>query len=160
MGCGEALNARRGIAVRLAKHFTLEELTFSQTAARRGWRNEPDTLARENLQALAAKLQEVRELVRVPVIVSSGYRSRRVNTAIGGHPKSAHMAGRAADIIAPPFTPYELAEIIAVSQIEFDKVILEFGRWVHFQIAERPRRLLYTAVREGDVVVYRDGLVA
>lgn len=44
------------------------------------------------------KLQELREKLGIPLIITSGYRSPEHNKAVGGVPNSAHMKGIAFDI--------------------------------------------------------------
>ena len=133
---------------RLTIHFTLEEFVFSQTATRRGIDNTPPPEAVDNLMRVARMLEDVRDLLGgIPVLVSSGYRSPQLNAVIAGSsPTSAHMAGLAADFIAPGFgSPKEICLAIAGAGLEFDQVIHEFGRWVHLELAPEdrvPRRQL------------------
>jgi len=123
----------------LSQHFTLEELTFSQTAARQGINNtaSPDIIA--NLRILAAKLEEVRAFLgEVPLIISSGYRGPALNAAVKGSLTSAHMNGLAADFTAPSYGDVlNVAQAIANSGIVFDQLIHEYGTWVHIGL-ERP----------------------
>lgn len=146
--------------MRLTNNFTLEELTFSQTAARRGISNVPTGETLDNLRFLAAMLEEVRALIGSSVVVSSGYRSPEVNAAVGGSANSAHMAGLAADITAPRFgSARSLARAIASSDIQHDEVINEFGSWVHFGVRlTNPRRQVLTAELKDGRVTYRNGL--
>lgn len=121
--------------MQLTPHFTLEELTASDTAARRGLDNTPQPAIVENLHALAEVLEQVRAALDRPMLISSGYRSPKVNTAVGSKPTSMHIQGLAADFICPQFgTPLEVAEEIAAAGIRFDQLIHEFGRWVHIGI--------------------------
>lgn len=146
--------------MKLSAHFTLEELTFSQTASRAGIDNSPSADVMANLKGLASFLEVIRQKINSPVVVSSGYRSPKLNKRVGGSSTSAHMAGRAADITAPSFgTPRELAELIVALDLEFDQVILEFERWVHVAISEHPRHQILTAKRtQSGVVCYLAGL--
>ena len=150
--------------MRLSAHFTLEELIFSQTATRLGIDNTPTPEVIANLRRLAQTLLEpVRQMIGVPLIVTSGYRSLLLNDKIGGAANSYHIRGCAADCVAPSFgTPYDLAERIVVAELPFDKLILEFGRWVHVQIPasedETPRRIVLTAKREDGGIRYLPGL--
>lgn len=146
--------------MKLSENFTLEELTFSQTAVRNGIPNNPDSDTLDNLRFLAAMLEEVRVLIGAPIIITSGFRSPEVNRRVGGSPNSAHMAGLAADIVSPRFGPIKsLARAIAVSEVQYDQVINEFNGWVHFGVAlTNPRRMVLTAVREEGKVVYRKGI--
>lgn len=47
---------------------------------------------------LLAILQQLRDYFRCPVYVGSGFRTASYNARIGGHPRSLHLTGRAADI--------------------------------------------------------------
>jgi uncharacterized protein YcbK (DUF882 family) len=76
---------------------------ISQTAARMGIDNTPTPEILKNLRIMAAKLEEIRSLLGVPVLVSSGYRCPALNKAVGGSKGSAHLLGLAADITAPSF---------------------------------------------------------
>ena len=139
----------------LTKHFTLAELTISQEAARRGLSNTPDPDALENLKVLASHLERVRELLGAPVIITSGYRSPKVNSAVGGSRTSAHMQGLAADFICPGFgSPAEIVSKIVHSPIQFDQVINEFGAWVHLGVSPSMRRQALLATRKDGKVFY------
>jgi len=143
----------------LSKHFSLEELTFSQTATRKGIDNRPDNDELLNLRGLANFLEVIREKVKKPIIITSGYRCPELNRAVGGSRSSAHMEGLAADIIAPSFgTPAELAELIAALDLEFDQVILEFDRWVHVSVSDNPRHQILTALSTPDGTHYEPGI--
>ena len=78
-----------------------------------------------NIEALVANvLDPLRDQYGKPVYVTSGYRCPAHNTAVGGVPRSQHMAGEAADIHAgSPAANLELAKILA-SQNHFDQMIL------------------------------------
>jgi len=143
----------------LSKHFTLEELTFSQTAVRLGIDNTPEADALSNLRGLANFLEAVREKIKKPIYISSGYRGKELNKRIGGSKTSAHMSGLAADIVSPSYgTPSELAEVIAALDLDFDQLILEFGKWVHVSVSDNPRGEMLTAINTANGVQYKAGL--
>lgn len=154
--------------MRLSKNFSLDELLVSQTAARHGVVNKPDTYAIQNLQRLVDKLlQPMRDLIAVPVLVSSGYRSLAVNNLVGGSKTSAHMHGFAADFIAPSFgTPREIATFLAkelpARGIRFDQIILEFDQWVHIGLCTQigsQRGEVLTAKKVNGETQYFKGIV-
>lgn len=126
----------------LSTNFTLEELTDSQTAARQGINNVPDSPTLERLKLTCYGLEEVRkELGDKPILISSGYRSAALNSAVGGQPGSQHLLGQAVDFTCPAFgTPQQIVERLKESAIQFDQVILEFNRWVHISFSDRNRR--------------------
>lgn len=131
---------------KLSEHFTLEELTFSATAQRKQIDNKPPADVLENMKRLAAGLEEVRAaLGNKPMRINSGYRSPKLNRAVGGARLSAHMAGYAADFVCPEFgSPLKIVKALAATGIQFDKLIQE-GTWVHISFAPEARRQLLTA---------------
>lgn len=138
---------------RLAPHFTLAELTVSETAARRGLDNTPGREALNSLAYTARCMEEVRTLLGGhPIIINSGYRAPAVNAAVGGVEESQHMRGEAVDFICPSFGgPQSIAIAVMNSPIEYDQLILEFGRWVHisFTRTRTPRRQAFVLDRTG-----------
>jgi len=140
-------------------NFSISELTFSQTAARNSIDNTPDDEALINLTQLAWTLQEIRDGIKSPIIVSSGYRSPYLNNAIGGSKTSAHMKGMAADISTPSMSPLELSQWIAENIPGYDQIIHEFSRWCHLGFAQSPRGQLLTAMKEDGKTVYKHGLI-
>lgn len=143
----------------LTEHFTLAELTASETAARQGIDNTPSDVIIHNLTRTALLLEQVRTLLGAPVIISSGYRCPALNSAIGGAPRSAHMLGLAADFIAPAFgTPLEVCQALSANGLQYDQLIHEFGRWVHIGLREgEPRRQDLTASRLMGGTTYQKG---
>lgn len=140
----------------LSPHFSLEELTASQTAARRGIDNTPSMEIVEALRQTARGMEDVRALLGGRVIsVSSGYRSPRLNRAIGGARASAHLLGRAVDFNCYGFgDPLSVCRAIAASDLVFDQLIEE-GTWTHISFDERSRRQVLTKAPGGG---YRPGL--
>jgi len=140
--------------MRLSENFSLEELTASETAARKGIDNSPSEEVIDNLKRLAAALQEVRALLNHrAILISSGYRSPELNQAVGGSATSDHCKGLAADFICPSYgTPNDIVRAIAASGLSFKQVIREFDRWVHLSIPEEgqePRKQALIIDREG-----------
>lgn len=142
----------------LSEHFTLEEMTASDVAIRKGIDNTPDAAIVANLTELAGCLEQVRALLGVPMHINSAYRSPKVNAAVGGSTTSAHMTGEAADFVAPGFgTPQDIAKAIVASDIQFDQLIYE-GTWVHFGIRGDMRRQVLTANFSGGKATYSQGI--
>jgi len=131
----------------LSEHFTFEELTFSQIALRTGMANDPSAnyLIMANLKRLCETLLEpARMILAVPVHIDSGYRSTSINRLVGGASNSAHIDGRAADIVPIGIPVPDAFHILrAHSDLPCDQIILEAGAWVHLAIApegQEPRR--------------------
>jgi len=143
----------------LSEHFSLDELTASQTATRNGIKNTPSETVVENLRMLAALLEQVRTILGDRSIhISSGYRSLALNRHIKSHDLSAHIRGHAADFTCPSFgTPLAVAKKIAESNLKFDQLIYE-GTWVHISCDPQNRRQLLTARFKGGKTFYTTGI--
>ena len=125
--------------MKLTEHFSLEELTFSETAERNGWDNTPNDAELENLKRLAEFLEEVKAaLGGRPVMVSSAFRCKQVNDAVGSRDTSQHRIGCAVDFRVPKLTPDEVVKIIIAAGLPYDQVIREFDRWTHVSIPNTP----------------------
>jgi hypothetical protein len=123
----------------LSEHFTLEELTASETAARNGWDNTPNVTELANLVRLAAFLEEVKIVIGgKPVMINSAFRSKLVNDGVGSKDSSQHRVGCAADIRVPSMTPDEVVKAVIASGIKYDQIIREFDRWTHISISNNP----------------------
>ena len=145
----------------LTTHFSLDELTRSDTAVRLGIDNTPSNDVLDNLKVLAQGLEKVRTLLNVynrPVLISSGYRCSALNKALHGAENSAHMYGYAADFTCPDFgTPLDIVKKIAASDIKFDQIIQE-GTWVHISFDPKMRRQVLTAHFNNGVASYTIGV--
>lgn len=140
--------------MKLSEHFSLQELTVSDWASRNGVNNTPPDAIIESLRLLAAKLEEVRTVLNNPININSGYRSPKVNKAIGGKPTSSHQYGLAADIRSPFGRPDQVCEAIIEAGIKFDQLILEYptpegGGWTHIGIGKQMRQQVLTVNRYG-----------
>ena len=138
----------------LSPHFTLEELTASETADRQGIDNQPtDVKVKNHLKILAKNLEDVRECLGSPIHINSAYRSLVVNALLGSKPTSAHVKGLAADFVCPGFgTPKEVVQRLSSSNVAYDQLILEFDRWVHIGFAEEgyiPRKQVLIIDKQG-----------
>jgi zinc D-Ala-D-Ala carboxypeptidase len=125
--------------VNLSPHFTLEELTRSEVAARNGWDNTPKQEEIANLQRLAYLLEKVKEAVGgKPVMINSGFRSKQVNDSVGSKDSSQHRIGCAADIRVPGMTPKQVVDACITASVLFDQIILEFDAWTHISVSSDP----------------------
>lgn len=120
--------------MQLSEHFTLEELTHSEVAERKGLDNTPNASEIANLTRLAALLEQVRSLLNKPIMLNSGFRSKAVNDSVGSKDSSQHRIACAADIRVPGMTPKQVVEAIIASDIGYDQIIEEFGSWTHISV--------------------------
>jgi zinc D-Ala-D-Ala carboxypeptidase len=120
--------------IMLGKNFSLDEFTRSKIANQQGISNNPGPIEIANLQALVTNvLQPLRDALKVPINVTSGYRSLMLNNAIGGAANSQHMQGQAADIVSNDNA--RMFNYIK-NNLPYDQLIWEAGNdsqpdWVH-----------------------------
>ena len=119
-------------------YFTISELTASATALREGIDNRPPKCAYHLLHVLVDQLLDpIREAWGEPIVVSSGYRCKELNTLVGGVKNSHHLLGCAADIIAGSKVDHRklfrlIQQMQQQGQIRFTQLIWEGdGRWIH-----------------------------
>ena len=141
-------------------HFSIDELTFSETATRHGIDNTPNDNQLDNLFITAMEMENVRELLGNNFIhVSSGFRCLELNTLLGSRETSSHVRGLACDFTSRGYgTPNDIVSAIVDSNIPYDQVILEYDRWVHISFCEdeeTPRRQAL-AINKTGTVLYSD----
>lgn len=140
--------------MKLSKYFTLEEMTASQMAVRKRIDNTPNIEQLENLKDTCVQADRVRDLLGAPMIVSSGFRSLKLNIAVAGSKTSSHLQGHAMDFTCPEFgSTAEVFEFLkkelSANGIAYDQLIHEFpnssGSWVHigFGPEMRYQKLVY-----------------
>lgn len=149
--------------MRISKHISYKEATQSQTATRLGIPNAPGEYEIQNMQLLAEKVFEpLREFFDVPIYVSSFYRSKELNKAIGGSSRSQHCEGRAIDLddVYGGVTNAEMFHWI-IENLSFDQVIAEFncaGKpcWVHVSYVseDQNRNNVLIATKKAGKTVY------
>jgi hypothetical protein len=149
--------------MQLSKNLALAEVMRSETAKRKGISNMPTPEHIENFKLLAEKVfQPIREHFGVPIILSSGYRSKALNTAVGGALSSQHCTGEAIDIDMDG-TTVKNAEVFNFikDNLNFDQLIWEFGTdsnpdWVHvsYESTGKQRKQILKAVKSGKGTSY------
>ena len=136
--------------MKLTANITLDELTKSQIAERKGINNNPNPAQIENLKALAVNvLQPIRSHFDKPLIISSGFRCAQLCLEIGSSVTSQHVADNnsaAADFEIPGVDNLKLA-IWIKNNLDIDQGILEFYRegeptsgWIHCSYSSENNR--------------------
>lgn len=116
------------------KYFTIEELCRSDKATALGIKNTPDAAVVTNLRELVENvLDPLREAWGGPITVSSGYRNKQLNIAVGGATNSHHLYGMAADItVGTKDKNRKLFVLVQQLGLPFTQLIDEYGyQWVH-----------------------------
>ena len=130
---------------RLSPHFTLGELCKTKT----GIENVPNEAQVENLKRLCRWLEQLRRRWNNlygegddPIIINSGFRSPKVNKAVGGVPTSNHLTGCAVDIRCIGMEQalrYAsiLLDLSDLNREDYDELLIEQKRnviWIHFAV--------------------------
>lgn len=142
----------------LSPHFTLAEMCTSQTAEKHGIVNVPSEQEVANLHRLCeGTLEPLREAIGLPVIVTSGFRTKELNDLMAhSSSTSQHMRGQAADFyVGEGFSRRELLvkafrEILQNPKVDFDQLIL-YPTFIHVSYVSKERN------RRGILIGRRDG---
>ena len=89
----------------------------------------------QNIFALAKNLQVLRDEVKKPIKITSGYRTADFNAKVKGVKSSRHITGEAADFKIAGMTPKEVAavieKLIAAGKME-EGGLGTYSTWVHY----------------------------
>ena len=129
---------------RLSEYLSVAEFERSPTAARKGIRNRMGPAQTARARALGRDVFDPLRRVAGPLRVSSGYRSPKLNRAIGGSATSEHTKGGAVDCETAlhadrgGLSVRELFDLARLLRLPFDQAILEFvskadpmAGWLH-----------------------------
>jgi hypothetical protein len=135
--------------MKISEHLSLAEMTRSETAKRKGISNTPTAEHLENFKILAENVfEKIRVHFGVPIHISSGYRSKELNDAIGGSQTSQHSKGQAIDIdmdgSSDGVSNADIYNFIK-DKLDYDQLIWEFGTdenpdWVHVSYSKDKNR--------------------
>lgn len=134
----------------LSEHFTIKELTYSDTAIRLGIDNSPTEQVLKNLQNVVQFILEpVRNYFDKPIKINSGYRSEELCKVIGSKPTSQHTLGEAVDFEVIGI-PNQVASQWLVNNLDYDQCILEYWNpdiynsgWIHCSYKPLGNRKMY-----------------
>lgn len=130
----------------MIKNFTFKELIKTDT----GLDNTPNDMnVVKNLVRLSEFLQQIRNELHLPIVVTSGYRSKEVNESVGGVSSSYHCKGLAADIKCSDMD--KLLAVLHSHLMAIDQLGIYYNSttqlWFHVGLAEDgkvPRTQIYT----------------
>ena len=130
--------------MKLSKNFSRAEIEHSNTAKRLGISNEMSDKHLENMQRVIDNLiQPMRDAIG-PIRISSGYRSPKLNKAIGGSSRSQHSKGEALDLQfweKGKMNNKVIYDWVLESGVEFDQMINEFDySWIHISLKSKENR--------------------
>lgn len=128
-------------------NFSISELCKSEKAKQHGIKNIPNITQADNmLNLIIYCLQPIRDMLQKPMIISSGYRCPELNKLVGGVSNSQHLEGKAVDFTVPGESVQGIIFKIQTSNIEYDQLIDEYGRWVHISFNKGHNRRQYKKI--------------
>ena len=115
-------------------NFSISELIHSDNAIKAGIDNTPTIKEIDNLLNLIFYcLQPIRDKLKKPMIITSGYRNTKVNFLAGGAINSGHLKGTCADFVVKGMSIEQVYQFIKKSGIKYTQLIQEKGKWIHIQ---------------------------
>ena len=161
----------------ISEYVTLKEVTYSDTATRKGIDNTPSPEQMKLIEAAAINVfDKLREWVGGPIKINSVFRGDKLNKAIGGSKTSQHCVGLdpktssygAAfdvddDYFQKKFTTKSNRDMFhhIKDTLNFDQLIWEFGSksnpdWVHFSYRPdgKNRKQILIAVKKDGKTSY------
>lgn len=121
----------------MTEHFTLNEFLRSDTASRYKIDNTPNKEQLENIEFVARQLEIIRSYYNKPMFISSGFRTKELNTLLKGSKTSQHMQGLAVDINLKSKEENRIFfnlvyKLIKEKKIKVYQLIDEYNyKWVH-----------------------------
>lgn len=121
----------------MTEHFTLNEFLRSDTASRYKIDNTPNKEQLDNIEFVARQLEIIRSYYNKPMFISSGFRTKELNTLLKGSKTSQHMQGLAVDINLKSKEENKIFfnlvnKLIKENQIKVYQLIDEYNyKWVH-----------------------------
>lgn len=137
----------------MTPHFSLAELTYTD---HREFDNTPPPEVMPNLQRVALLMEQVRDVLARPIFVTSGYRSKQVNDAVGSKDTSQHRLGCAVDFKCAGLTPDQIVRKIIAANLPYDQLIREFDSWTHISVPN----VAGAAPRKQVLIIDRTGIRA
>ena len=134
----------------MTPHFSLAELTHTD---HRAFDNTPPPEVLPNLRRIALLMEQVRSILGQPIFITSGYRSKQVNDAVGSKDTSQHRLGCAVDFKCAGLTPDQIVRKIKASDIAYAQLIREFDSSTHISVPSEPAR----APRKQALIIDRTG---
>lgn len=133
--------------MKLTEHFSFEELTRTDIAELQNKNRKQAESLKGKIIRLAEWAETLRAVLKVPLIVTSGYRCRYLNTRVGGACGSQHVKAEAIDFRPVGIEPEQAFKMLAASHaVSFGQLILEKrgGRpFIHIGMGTK-RQLLYS----------------
>lgn len=135
-------------------HFTLEE------AQQRAWRGGPvvpypQEWIQSRLLPLFREMEIIRAVWNRPIKPTSVYRGPAFNEAIGGKPKSQHMAGRACDFqvlgVPAAVVHAKVMELVATGKLKVIRGVGKYPTFTHVDVRPTIKLATWDETRRSNI---------
>lgn len=131
----------------LTPHFTIEELAGTSVEKYKKLNLLKAQEQMGKMYMLAGFAERVREIIGKPVIITSGFRCKELNKAIGGAITSQHVFAEAIDIVVKGMTVQDVFNRIVTSDLKYNQIIIDRNKsgsqWVHLSIGSYKQKLQF-----------------
>ena len=132
--------------MKLTSHFSLQELatTNNKKFAKKNLDEAKQNIA--EMECLAYFAEQIRAFIKVPMLVSSGFRCYDLNKAVGGVNTSQHLVFRAIDFVPNGMSIDECFDVLRNSQLVYNQLIKERSGnsvWIHVGMGDKRENLIY-----------------
>lgn len=136
---------------KLTPHFTFSELVVTDYKDLQEKNKDKALEYRPQIQKLADFAESVREILGVPMIITSGFRCEELNKRVGGSALSQHIRAEAIDFIPLKMSAYEAFAKIMLSNIEYGQLIIYtrgISHFLHISIGSKRQKMFSAKVGE------------
>lgn len=134
------------MSIELADHFNLDELAYTSNKEYKVQNIKEAKAHLTEMECLAFFAEQVRAILNVPMIITSGYRCDALNKAVGGAKNSQHRFFRAIDFLPRYMSVDEAFSRISMSNLVYKQLIKERAdgkEWVHVSMGCGRENLIY-----------------
>lgn len=142
-----------------SKYFELGEFLRSDTAKRNNIDNSPNEKQKKNIAKLMPYMDTIREYLKLPIKINSGFRCGTLNRKVGGTKNSIHKTGLAVDFTFKGINESQMkrvAKFVVNNFNDFDQLIIYPDRYfIHINLRDKPRNMLLRKLKNSKYTVLK-----
>ena len=130
----------------LTPNFNFSEMTYTNNKDLFAINKTSAEKIKEDIYKLALFAEQVRAILCVPMTITSGYRCKELNKAVGGSYTSQHTKAEAIDFIPSKMTVSQAYDKLRASCLVYGQLIIEHSgskEWIHVSMGYKKENLNY-----------------
>lgn len=130
----------------LTPNFNFSEMTYTSHKNLLAINKTSAEKIKEDIYKLALFAEQVRAILCVPMTITSGYRCKELNKAVGGSSTSQHTKAEAIDFIPSKMTVSQAYDKLRISCLVYGQLIIEHSgskEWIHVSMGYKKENLKY-----------------